>query len=77
MPDDGPAVGLHHKIDRCDMFILYTPLGPEAGMYRTAKDCANAIVTAEHPERMMVRGLAKGREAFRMNAIDFGMTIYD
>lgn len=68
---------VHDKIDRCDMFILYTPLGPEAGIYRTAKECANATVVADAPERMMVRGLEKGKTVFRMPAEDFGMTVFD
>jgi CRISPR/Cas system endoribonuclease Cas6 (RAMP superfamily) len=70
-------VSIHDQIKASTMFILYERVGKEVGIYPTAKQCAGAVVVHPHPERMMVRGLAAGREVFRMPAEDFGMTVYD
>lgn len=70
-------VGVHDQIKASTMFIFYERVGKEVAVYPDAKQCANAVVVHPHPERMMVRGLANGREVFRMPAEDFGMTIYD
>lgn len=66
-------MNVHEQIRASDLFVLYQPVGPEVGTYRTAKDCANAVVVHPCPERMMVRGFTRGREVFRMSALDFGM----
>lgn len=68
---------IQEQIRAADLFILYSRVGKEIGEYRTAKECANAIVVHWAPERLMVKGLARGREVFRMPAEDFGMTIFD
>lgn len=68
---------MYQRIRRSTLFILYYPLGSELGTYHQATDCANAIIVHPTPERLMVRGLDDGREAFRMPAVEFGMTIYD
>jgi hypothetical protein len=70
-------MSIHEDIKTSDMFILYERVGPERGIYGSARDCANAIVVHPSPERLMVRGLSHGRQTFRMPAVDFGMTIFD
>jgi len=69
--------GIHEQIAASDLFIMYEMVGPEIGIYRNAKDCANAIVVHPDPERLMVRGLVQGRQLFRMPAVEFGMTVFD
>jgi hypothetical protein len=68
---------IHERIRRSALFILYYPLGSELGTYHRATAAANAIVVHPNPERLMVRGVAGGRETFRMRADEFGMTIFD
>lgn len=68
---------IREQIRASNQFILYERVGREIGTYVRAKDCANAAVIHPHPERLMVRGLASGRQTFRMPAEDFGMAIFD
>jgi hypothetical protein len=68
---------IHERIRRSDGFVLYYPLGSVVGEYHQAAACAEAIVVHPNPERLMVRGLAGGRETFRLRGDEFGMTIFD